>query len=252
LGGCRQGIVMSEGKSGGSPWEDDRADRDAKPGPSDQTGRLLGPRARETRNRLLKSTKDLLDAHGLRDLRVIDIARNVGASPATFYQYFKDVEDAVLTLAELASSEMPAMAEYLEGSWSEPDGLDRARAIVDGYIRHWDDHHSVLRVRNLASDEGDLRFRTVRATSTSPMLRGLARLIENAQDAGQISRSENPQAAAAAMGAILERMAAYHVELESGGVSRDDLVETCARILHRTVTGLTESSDSPGRSDQTG
>ncbi|MBW2294605.1 MAG: TetR/AcrR family transcriptional regulator, partial [Deltaproteobacteria bacterium] len=76
----------------------------------DQTGRVLGKRAQGTRQRLLDSTEQLLEAQSLRDLRVIDIARNVGASPATFYQYFKDVEEAVLALAEQASQEMPAVA----------------------------------------------------------------------------------------------------------------------------------------------
>jgi AcrR family transcriptional regulator len=232
---------MGDVDTGGTPWDEDPLESLAGAGPADQTGRVLGPRARETRNRLLQSTKELLDSRSLRDLRVIDISRNVGASPATFYQYFKDVEDAVLTLTELASAEMPAMAEFLTGSWQGDEGLGRARGIVDGYIRHWDHHHAVLRVRNLASDEGDARFRAVRGRSTGPVLRGLARLIEESQSRGQVSREENPRAAAASMGAILERMAAYHVELESGGVSRQDLVETCARILHRIVTGKTQS-----------
>ena len=223
-------------EAGASPWAEERTD---SVGPLDQTGRVLGPRARETRNRLLESTKDLLDRQGLRDLRVIDIARSVGASPATFYQYFKDVEHAVLTLAELASAEMPAMADFLTGSWHGEDGLVRSRGIVNGFFRHWDDHHAVLRVRNLASDEGDARFRSVRGHAMGPVLRGLARLLEESQNLGTVSRKENPRAAAASMGAILERMAAYHVEIESSGVSREDLVETCARILHRTVTGET-------------
>ena len=47
----------------------------------------------------------------------------------------------------------------------------------------------------------------------------------------------NPVAAAAAFAAILERLAAYHKELEVLGVAQEQLVETCARILHQIVTG---------------
>jgi hypothetical protein len=47
----------------------------------------------------------------------------------------------------------------------------------------------------------------------------------------------HPYAAAAAMAAILERLAAYHRELEGFGMSRQDLVESCARILVQTLTG---------------
>ncbi|MBW2389285.1 MAG: TetR/AcrR family transcriptional regulator [Deltaproteobacteria bacterium] len=205
----------------------------------DQTGRVLGKRAQGTRQRLLDSTEQLLEAQSLRDLRVIDIARNVGASPATFYQYFKDVEEAVLALAEQASQEMPAVAELLEGSWQGKPGLDRARAIVLAFIDLWDRHHAALRVRNLASDEGDERFKAVRGRAMSPVLLGLARQFEESQRAGRVSMHEDPRAAAAAMGAILERMGAYHRELVKSGVSREKLIETSARILHRGVTGAT-------------
>lgn len=204
---------------------------------TDQTGRVLGPRAQGTRQKLLSATKRMLDDQGLRDLRVIEIARNVGASPATFYQYFKDIEEAVLALAEAASAEMPVVAELLEDPWQGEAGLERARALVSAFIDIWDNHHAVLRVRNLVSDEGDERFKAARGRAMSPVLLGLARQIEISQAAGRISNREDPRAAAAATGAILERMAAYHRELASTGVTREQLIETSARILFRSVTG---------------
>jgi hypothetical protein len=36
---------------------------------------------------------------------------------------------------------------------------------------------------------------------------------------------------------MLERMAAFHRDLEELGISRDELVETTARIIYQTVTG---------------
>ncbi|MCZ6782393.1 MAG: TetR family transcriptional regulator [Proteobacteria bacterium] len=203
----------------------------------DQSGRVLGPRARGTRLRLLDATAELLEKVKVRDLRVVDIARAVETSPATFYQYFKDVEEVVLRLAEQASDEMPAVVEEIEGSWRDAQGLARARRIVDAFIRHWDRHQAVLRVRNLASDEGDRRFRAVRRKALSPVIEALARQIEAAREAGRVRGEIHPHAAAAAMAAILERLAAYHQELGAFGVTRDQLVETSAHILHRTVTG---------------
>ena len=38
--------------------------------------------------------------------------------------------------------------------------------------------------------------------------------------------------------AILERLAAYHRELEGMGVTREHLVDTTARIVQRTLTGV--------------
>jgi AcrR family transcriptional regulator len=204
------------------------------------SGRELGPRALQTRQRLLDATAALLETSSVRDVSVVDIARKAGTSPATFYQYFKDVGEATLRLAEQAAEEMPGVVQLIDASWQGERGLANARAIVDAFVRHWDAHRAVLLVRNLAADEGDRRFQRVRQSSLTPVLQQLARQIEASQRAGRVDPGLGPQAAAAAMGAILERLAAYHRELEVLGVTRADLVETCARILHQTVAGPVE------------
>jgi AcrR family transcriptional regulator len=183
----------------------------------------------------LAATEKLLGEQKLRDLRVIDIAREVGTSAATFYQYFRDVDDVVLCLAEETSDEMPGMLQLIAGSWRGEGGLQKARAIVEAFIDHWDAHRAVLRVRNLASDEGDERFQALRARTMQPVLQELARVITDHR--GVDDPQGHPHAAAAAMASILERLAAYHAELEIFGVKREHLVESSAHILHRTVTG---------------
>ena len=209
----------------------------------DQSGRELGPRALQTRRGLLDATVELLAQQSVRDLSVVEIARRAGTSPATFYQYFKDVSEATLRLAERAAAEMPAVVELIDGSWRGQRGLDTARAIVDAFVRHWDSHRAVLLVRNLAAEEGDRRFQRVRRRALTPVIEGLARQVEKAQAAGRIAVEMHPHAAGAALAAILERLAAYHREIEAFGATRNDLVETCARILYQTVTGR----GAPGR-----
>jgi hypothetical protein len=44
------------------------------------------------------------------------------------------------------------------------------------------------------------------------------------------------------MASILERLAAYHREIECFGAGRGELIEGCARILYQTVTGRAASS----------
>lgn len=205
--------------------------------PVDQSGRTLGPRALQTRQRLLEATAELLAQRSVREISVVEIARKVGSSPATFYQYFKDVPDAALCLAEQAADEMPAVIETIDGSWRGRHGLETARAVVDAFVRHWDAHHAVLRLRNLAAEEGDARFQKVRRAALEPLLELLAAKIAEFQAAGRISEEIHPYAAAAALASILERMAAYHKELEYFGVTRENLVESCARILLQVVSG---------------
>ena len=99
----------------------------------DQSGRELGPRALRTRQRLLESTESLLGQQSLRDLSVVEIARKAETSPATFYQYFKDVSAVTLVLAEQAAEEMPSVVELIDGSWEGESGLETARAVVDAF-----------------------------------------------------------------------------------------------------------------------
>jgi AcrR family transcriptional regulator len=200
-------------------------------------GRPLGRRAQQTRRRLLDATCELLELQGVRDLRVVEVARKVGTSPATFYQYFRDVDEAVLVLADELADELHPLAELLEVSWNGKSGLDAARQMVDGYFRFWDSHRAVMRVRNLAADEGDQRFRDVRNRALSMITDRLASVVAENQAAGRVPVEITPYSAAAAMVSMMERMATYHFDLEPRGVTRADLVETTARILHQTVTG---------------
>ena len=195
-------------------------------------GRSLGRRGAQTRGRLLDATARLLEDNGLRELRVVDIARAVDLSPATFYQYFPDVEAAVLALSIAVGEETSSLAGLLAEDWNRPDGLAFARRLVEDFIANWDEHRAVLRTRNLAAQEGDERFRAVRNESLRPLTEGIGAKVAARQDSGLF-----PYAAGAAMVSMLERMAAFHADLEAYGTSRADVVETTARILHHTATG---------------
>lgn len=201
-----------------------------------QGGRPLGPRALRTRQRLLEITQDLLAERSVRDVSVVEIARRAGTSPATFYQYFADVEEAVLELASAAAEQVPSILEPLSADWSGERGLAAARVLVEAFIRHWDANHAALLFRNVAAEQGDKRFQKVRIRAMHPVLQALAAKIE-ASHPDAAASGLHPVAAAAALAAILERLAAYHVELEAANVSREQLVETCARIVHGVVCG---------------
>lgn len=205
--------------------------------PVAQTGRALGPRALATRRRIMAATAALLEEQGVLDLAVVDIARRAGTSPATFYHYFKDVEAVALALAEEAAGEMPAVFEGLAGPFDGGDGLLRARDVVDRFFDHWDAHHAVLTLRNMASERGDRRFQRVRQESIGPVLDALAARIREGQARSVVAKAFHPYAAAVALAAILERLAAHHRDMGFFGVTRDDLREACARIVLQTLTG---------------
>lgn len=202
-----------------------------------QTGRKLGPRALKTRQRLLDSTAELLKERSVLDLSVVEIARKSETSPATFYHYFKDVEAAVLLLAEQAAEEMPELVRLMEGGWAGEQGLEKARAVVSAFIDHWDVHYAVLLVRNLAADKGDPRFQRVRRNALTPILDGFAAQVQQAQAKGTVSAAIHPFIASAAIASILEKLSAHYRDLNRFEATREDLIETCAHIVYQIVTG---------------
>src|SRR5205823_14104266 len=83
-------------------------------------GRVPGRRGRATRDKLLKATADLLEKKSFRDLTVVDIAKRAKTSTATFYQYFEDVEAAIVELARQLTDEGPRLVDIVRGArWND-------------------------------------------------------------------------------------------------------------------------------------
>ncbi len=201
-------------------------------------GRVIGERAIATRQRLLESTLTLLRRDGVLDVKVVDITRDAGAAPATFYQYFADLDAAILALAEAAIDDEAPLVDLLQPAWSTPADVERARAFVDAYATYWNEHHAVLVVRNLKADEGDVTFRSVRSRANLLLLRRMADMITVGQTEGRVPTALDPFAAAAALMAMLERLLAYQNELSRRGSSKSAQRETLTAILFHTLSGL--------------
>src|ERR1700722_12811741 len=89
-------------------------------------GRVPGERGRQTRQRLLEATVELLTTTSWRSVKVTDIARRARTSPATFYQYFGNVEEAVRVLAEGVVDQAARLSELAGGDWSDPNSWNQA------------------------------------------------------------------------------------------------------------------------------
>ncbi len=217
----------------------------------DQGGRPLGPRAQNTRVRILDATVVLLGEKPMRELRVIDIARRIGSSPATFYQYFKDVEDVVLHLASHVSEFTPEIVELVQGDWTGRQGHERGRKLAHVVISHWDRYAPILRVRNNACDEGDAAFRELRMSTMMPLVHAFAEIIEASQGGANAAQPEAkdaegegewqggrlyPMMAAVALASVLERLSMYHVSIEELAGTREQLIETLATLLQSLLT----------------
>lgn len=68
----------------------------------DTHGRKLGARAERTRAAILESAKELLNEIPLHNMTVKNVVDGVGASTATFWQYFAHLDDLIRELAKEA------------------------------------------------------------------------------------------------------------------------------------------------------
>ncbi|MEU0108383.1 TetR family transcriptional regulator [Streptomyces sp. NPDC006251] len=195
-------------------------------------GRSVGERGLKTRRQLLACLEELLDEAGYHATRVIDVARRAGTSPATFYQYFADIDAAVLELARPVAQEGSDGLMYAEitGWWD--GGRRAARDTVDVFCGFWRDHQAVLRVVDLRAAEGDSRFADVRRRVLSGLLAHLEYAITT--HPSQSVTPGDPMAAAEALTALLASAAGIEDSPSAGSPAvRQMLVE----LLTAAVTG---------------
>ena len=200
-------------------------------------GRVPGRRGIATRRRLLDCAAELLTKTSYRDIKVIDIAREAGTSPATFYQYFPDVEQAVLVLAEELAGDAAYLAELVRSDWRGDRGAQTARRIVESFLEYYDRHRAVFRVVDLATEEGDLRFKQLRTRALGGITDALCEVVRDFQHEGRLDPEVDPTATAFIMVAMLAHCAAHRYGFEFWGVRTATQVDTLSRILFWNVTG---------------
>ena len=202
-------------------------------------GRVPGRRGRATRQKLLACTRQMLTTTSYRDVKVIDIAREAGTSPATFYQYFADVEAAILVLAEEMAEQGHHLTEIItEGSWKDRGAYDTALELVDAFLSFWDDNRPVLRVVDLATDEGDSRFQKIRVRVLNDITKALAEVTRASQTAGRLPKSLDPMAAAGILVSMLAHTAAHQYGFEFWGIRTADVRTSMARQVSWGITGI--------------
>jgi AcrR family transcriptional regulator len=200
-------------------------------------GRVPGRRGRATRLRLIECTLDMLKSTSYRELKVVDIAREAGTSPATFYQYFPDVEAAILVIAEDMAKEGSQLRDLVrDATWKGKAGYESSMSPVDGFLLFWEAHRSVLRVVDLAIEEGDERFHQIRVRLLNEITEALREVIEESQRAGRHPAAEDPMASAGVLVGMLAHMAAHRYGFEFWGIRTGDVQKTMARIIYWTIT----------------
>lgn len=201
-------------------------------------GRVAGRRGQATRQKLLDCLSEMLSSSPYRDVKVIDVARKAGTSPATFYQYFPDVEGAVLEIADRMAAESSALAELTAGrSWTGKAGWQTAQELVDGFLDFWRKNDAILRVVDLGAAEGDKRFSKIRMKVLNSVNSSLTDSVAELQAKGRIDKDVNPAAIAGSLVVMLAAAASHQKGFSSWGVKQAELKPSLALLTYLGVTG---------------
>ena len=162
------------------------------PTPTSTDGQPLGQRGIRTRQRILEAVAATIAQQGLRGLRLADVAEEVGITAPAFYQYFNDLDEAILALCEEIGAFLPEFSVDGDVLTHGDGSAESTGDFIARYFAYWDAHRSVLWTRNVAVTSGDERFQTVRDETFRPMVTALEGFIALGQREGRIDPSLSP------------------------------------------------------------
>ncbi len=161
---------------------------------------------------------------------MVDIAREVGVSPATFYQYFADVEMAIFFIADHIAEEGRARLTALVRE-IDLDTTEGAAALAEGFLDLWREYDAIFRVLDLGAAERDTRFQARRTQLLAGPTDALRDAVAAQQASGALGHQIDPAAVAATLTSMLSHVAAHRPGLRDWGVAQEDLVAAMARIV---------------------
>ncbi|MEW1892905.1 TetR family transcriptional regulator [Streptomyces sp. NPDC048567] len=201
-------------------------------------GRVAGRRGQATRQKLLDCLSEMLSSSPYRDVKVIDVARKAGTSPATFYQYFPDVEGAVLELAEDVAREGAGLTELVSGrSWVGKAGWQTSEQLVEGFLDFWRRNDAILRVIDLGAAEGDKRFNKIRMKVLNSVTGSLTESVKELQSKGKVDKDISAAAMAGSLVVMLAGVASHQKGFTAWGVKQAELKPNLAQLVHLGITG---------------
>ncbi|GAA2482782.1 TetR family transcriptional regulator [Streptomyces gobitricini] len=201
-------------------------------------GRVAGRRGQATRQKLLDCLSEMLSSSPYRDVKVIDVARKAGTSPATFYQYFPDVEGAVLEIAEEMAKKGAGLTELASGrTWVGKAAWQSSEELVEGFLDFWRKNDAILRVIDLGAAEGDKRFAKIRMKILSSVTTSLTDAVKELQSKNKVDKDVSPAAMAGSLVAMLAAVASHQKGLQTWGVKQAELRPNLALLVHLGITG---------------
>lgn len=196
----------------------------------------MGRKGRETRQKIMGVTLEMLNHRSYKDLTVSEVAQEAGVSSSTFYVYFEDIEDVLFACVQAAALDLGELREILNQEWSLDNLEAQVATFVETYNKLWEKYRVELRVRNLEADQGNLRFLNIRVETTRDILQTLGKRITQVNP-----KLKHPQQIAVVIHAAMGTIAAQH-DIGITGATRQTRKQLSAGVIELICTTLRAGS----------
>ena|SRR5579871_3107320 len=193
--------------------------------------RELRERGQRTLARLQSAGVEVFQRLGYQAARVDDIVKTARTSHGTFYLYFANKEDLFRTLALDVAREAQALAGSLGPVTPDAAGYKELRRWIEQFSDLYQHHRAVIQTWTEADTaEGDIgRLGTNLLGGFTGTL--AQRIAENG------SYALDPDVAAMAIVAMIERFNYYFLVIGQVDSTRDEMLDTLATVAHHGAFG---------------
>jgi len=193
-----------------------------------RSGRLpVSARGARTRKALVDAARTVFERDGFLDARITDITATAGVASGSFYTYFKGKEDVFAAVMDEVNEEMlhPRLREFADRD--DPVSVIEAtnRTYLAAYRRNAKLMGLMEQVAQIDDDFRQMRLRRVRSFTERN-----AQAIAQLQQRGLADPDLDPRLAAAALSAMVGRMAYFRYVQGFGNESVDALAKTLTRL----------------------
>jgi AcrR family transcriptional regulator len=184
---------------------------------------------------LLDAGTQVFASRGYHAARVDDVVKLARTSHGTFYLYFANKEDLFGALTSEVASAMHDLAEALPALESGPAGLAALREWVASFSELYDKYGPVI-VAWTEAEIGDSSFGRLGDDLISDLAGVLVRRIRAVEPDGSDPDGIDPQVAALALVAMIERLH-YYAMTRQVRIGRAEMIDTLACVIHAAICG---------------
>jgi AcrR family transcriptional regulator len=134
-------------------------------------GQKLGRKGRDTRERILAATAELLARPDAEAISMSAVARKASLGMTSLYNYFTDFTELLLAVLEPVIAEGEGVfTAMLSTRWPDDELDARCMTFLRAYHDFWARHTRLLHLRNAMADTHDQRMMLHRVRSAQPII----------------------------------------------------------------------------------